>query len=228
MIVSESPVAVLVSGGLDSAVLLGHTAGMGTVPAIYPLYIRCGLAWEAAEREYLGRFLAALAEPVVKPLVTLDMPVADLYQTHWSLTGTGVPGAESPDAAVYLPGRNVLLLSKTLLWCHLHDVPILSLAVLNRNPFPDATPSFFAAFAAAVNQAIGGKVEVVAPYAGWSKAEIIRRFRHLPLQHTLSCLQPVAGRHCGQCNKCAERRAAFVAADVADPTDYFAPAMNGA
>src|SRR3954464_3620227 len=132
---SDEPAAVLVSGGLDSAVLLGTAARRH--PAVHPLYVRGGLAWEAVELEQLNRFLAALAEPTVRPLVTLEMPVADLYGEHWSLTGRDVPGAASPDEAVYLPGRNVLLLSKALLWCRLHDVWTLALATLQRNPFPD-------------------------------------------------------------------------------------------
>ena len=136
------------------------------------------------------------------------------------MTGKDVPGTKTPDEAVYLPGRNVLLLSKALLWCHLYDVPTLALATLAANPFPDATPEFFRSFAAAINLAIGGQVNVVAPYAELTKAEITRRGRHLPLEFTLSCLQPIDGKHCGRCNKCAERRAAFMAADVADPTEY--------
>src|SRR5207302_1661103 len=113
---------------------------------------------------HLHRFLAAAAAPALKPLHVLAMPVADLYGAHWGLTGAGVPGADTPDEAVYLPGRNVLLLAKALLWCHLRGVPALALAPLEANPFPDATPAFFAAFAAAVNQAVGGGVSVRLPY----------------------------------------------------------------
>ncbi|HEY1381068.1 MAG TPA: 7-cyano-7-deazaguanine synthase, partial [Gemmataceae bacterium] len=171
MTAPDQPAAVLVSGGLDSAVLLGTAARRE--PAVTPLYVRSGLAWEAAERACLDRFLAELRQPSVRPLVTLDLPVADLYGDHWSLTGRGVPGADTPDEAVYLPGRNVLLLSKALLWCHLHGVPTLALATLAANPFPDATPAFFRSFADAVNAAVGGRVEVVAPFAGLSKAEVI-------------------------------------------------------
>jgi 7-cyano-7-deazaguanine synthase len=121
---------------------------------------------------------------------------------------------------VYLPGRNVLLLAKSLLWCHLHDVPALALAILEANPFPDATPAFFRTFTDAVNTAVGGRVRVETPYAGLSKTEVLRRGRHLPLEHTFSCIAPVGDRHCGRCNKCAERRAAFAAATVIDPTEY--------
>ncbi|HEX4589054.1 MAG TPA: 7-cyano-7-deazaguanine synthase [Gemmataceae bacterium] len=218
MLLPGKPLAVLVSGGLDSAVLLGTS--LSSHPAVYPLYVRSGLAWEPVEMECLTRFLTALAGPPLKPLVTLELPVRDLYDNaHWAITGRDVPGAESSDEAVYLPGRNVLLLSKALLWCHLHDVPTLALATLARNPFPDATPEFFEAFAAAVNRAVGGRTQVVAPFAGLSKTDVIRRGRDLPLQFTLSCLRPVGGRHCGRCNKCAERRAAFQAAGIVDPAN---------
>jgi 7-cyano-7-deazaguanine synthase len=211
--------AVLVSGGLDSAVLLGES--LARHAAVHPLYVRSGLRWEAAESAHLRRFLDAVRGPALRPLTVLDLPVADLYGDHWSLTGHGVPDADSPDEAVFLPGRNVLLLAKALLWCHLHGVPDLALGLLEANPFPDATPAFFAAYAGAVNRAVGGHVRVSRPYAGLGKAEVLRRGRHLPLGDTLSCLVPVAGRHCGRCNKCAERRRAFAAAGLPDPTRYY-------
>lgn len=218
---TDAPLAVLVSGGLDSAVLLGEALTAG--PAVTPIYIRTGSAWESVEREYLQRFLDDVRRPSLKPLVTLDQPVADLYGSHWSLTGDGVPDAETPDEAVFLPGRNVLLLAKALLWCHLNGVPELALAPLAANPFPDATPAFFAAFQDAVNRAVGGRVVVRWPYLHLRKADVIRRGRGLPLQHTFSCIRPIAGRHCGACNKCAERRRAFADAGVPDPTDYCQP-----
>jgi 7-cyano-7-deazaguanine synthase len=146
--------------------------------------------------------------------------VRDLYGDHWSLTGRGVPGADTPDDAVFLPGRNALLLSKALLWCHLRGVPELWLAPLAGNPFPDATPAFFAAFAAAVNGAVGGGVRVRLPYRGLRKADVLRRGRGLPLGLTFSCIRPTGGRHCGACNKCAERRRAFAEAGLPDPTEY--------
>src|SRR5262249_47035314 len=132
----------------------------------------------------------------------------------------GVPDADSPDEAVYLPGRNVLLLSKALIWCHLNQVPDLALAPLAANPFPDATPAFFTAFTAVVNQAIDGRVRVLWPYLQLTKAEVRRRGRHLPLQYTFSCMRRRHGQHWGACNKCAERRRAFAAAGLDDPTEY--------
>jgi 7-cyano-7-deazaguanine synthase len=210
--------AVLVSGGVDSAVLVGDA--LSRRDAVFPLYVRCGLFWEGVELEHLRRFLAALKGPNLRPLHLLDVPVADLYGRHWSLNGQDVPGGDTPDSAVFLPGRNVLLLGKAVLWCHLHDVGAVALAPLESNPFPDATPAFFADFEAVVNRAVGGRVRIRQPYLGLHKADVLRRGRHLPLGLTFSCIRPVEGRHCGVCNKCAERRRGFADAGLDDPTPY--------
>ena len=221
---TTTSLAVLVSGGLDSAILLAES--VRTYPAVFPIYIHTGAVWENVEREYLTRFLAALRSPVLRSLTILEMPVTDLYGRHWSLTGEDVPDANTPDVAVFLPGRNVILLSKALIWCHLHGVPELAMAPLAFNPFPDATPEFYDSFAAVVAQSLGSAkpVCVLRPYAmlGLHKSDVLRRGKGLPLELTFSCISPVEGRHCGECNKCAERKAGFIIAKVPDPTVYMA------
>jgi 7-cyano-7-deazaguanine synthase len=210
-------VAILVSG-LDSAVLLGEA--LGDHAAVYPLYVKSGLYWEQVELGYLEMFLAAVHCPALRPLHVLEMPVADLYPDHWSIRGENVPDADTPDGAVFLPGRNVFLLSKAMVWCHLHGVPAVAMGTLAANPFPDATPAFIAAFERVVNEAVGGSVRVERPYAGLTKTDVLRRGRDLPLEWTFSCLRPVGQLHCGRCNKCGERRRAFVEAGIVDRTSY--------
>ncbi|MCA9165644.1 MAG: hypothetical protein KDA62_21805, partial [Planctomycetales bacterium] len=105
----DSPIGVLTSGGLDSCILVGHLLATGH--AVQPFYVRAGLAWEGAEFAAVGRYLEAIASPRLKPLVTLQLPVDDLYDgDHWSLSGRGVPDAKTPDEAVFLPVRNALLI----------------------------------------------------------------------------------------------------------------------
>jgi 7-cyano-7-deazaguanine synthase len=216
---STTPLAVLCSGGLDSAILLGEA--LRVYPAVHPVYVRTGARWETVEFEYLTRFLAAVRTASLKPVVELRMPVTDLYGTHWSLTGE-VPDAATPDEAVYLPGRNVILLAKPLIWCHLNGVPEIATAPLGSNPFPDATDGFYDGFANIVNIAVAGHVRVLRPYAtaNLHKLDVLKRGVGLPLQHTFSCIQPVNGLHCGRCNKCAERTHGFRDARMIDPTEY--------
>lgn len=213
--------AVLISGGLDSAILLGEA--LRARGAVHPLYVRAGLYWEEAELAHLRRFLGALEGPGLRPLRILEVPVGDLLESHWSVTGRGVPDGESPDEAVFLPGRNVLLLAKAMLWCHLAGVGELALGTLRGNPFPDATPAFFAMYGEAVNLAFGGSVRVRRPYAELGKADVMRRGRGLPLEFTFSCIRPQGGLHCGDCNKCAERRRAFAESGLPDATEYAGP-----
>src|SRR5438128_1387902 len=96
--------AILCSGGLDSALLL--VLALKGRQRVHPLYVRTGLYWEKTELAYLRRFLELVHCETLQPLKILELPVEDLYEAHWSITGRAVPDADSPDAAVFLPGRN--------------------------------------------------------------------------------------------------------------------------
>jgi 7-cyano-7-deazaguanine synthase len=214
----EGPVAVLVSGGPDSAVLVGELAAVS--PRVIPIYVRLGMIWELDEERTLRRFLTALAAPAVEALKVFDMPLVPVYGPHWSTTGEQVPDYDSPDAAVFLPGRNLLLLAQASVWCHLNAVPTVALGLLRGNPFPDSSDAFFASYQASINQALNGHLLIVRPYQHLSKIEVLQRGPNMPLGETWSCIRPIAGLHCGQCNKCAERQRAFARAGLVDPTQY--------
>jgi 7-cyano-7-deazaguanine synthase len=221
------PIAVLASGGVDSAVLVGDLARQGC--EVTPIYVRFGLAWESVEVSHLRRFLATLPAPGARPLVVLDLPIADVYGAHWSVSGDDVPDDETPDEAVYLPGRNLLLLAKSSVWCVLHGVEAIALGTLAGNPFPDAGRPFFDGFGGLASLAMTSRLEVLTPYAGLSKHEVLERGRGLALSETYSCIAPVDDHHCGRCNKCAERRLAFAKLGIRDDTVYAdAPAAPAA
>ncbi|HEY1784408.1 MAG TPA: 7-cyano-7-deazaguanine synthase, partial [Pirellulales bacterium] len=145
---AASTIGVLFSGGLDSSILVAHLLGNGE--SVQPLYVAGGLVWEEAELTAARRLLARLAGPRLAPLVVLQLPMADLYGQHWSTDGRQTPDGTTPDEAVYLPGRNPLLLIKSRLWCQLNGVGRLALGTLKHNPFADATAEFFATFASAL------------------------------------------------------------------------------
>ncbi len=215
---SNSTIGVLASGGLDSCVLVAHLLRQKHV--VRPFYVRCGLYWESEELSALRTFLQTVASPTLEELVVLDLPLGDLYGTHWSLDGRNAPDALSRNTAVYLPGRNALLTIKPVLWCMMHGVERLALATLAGNPFPDATAEFFTEFAASLDRAAGGRVSIECPFAAMEKQDVVRLGQGLPLELTFSCIAPIGGLHCGRCNKCAERQAAFHAIGFEDPTKY--------
>jgi 7-cyano-7-deazaguanine synthase len=211
-------IGVLASGGLDSSILIGHL--LRERRQVQPFYIRTGLGWQAEELPALARFLAAVAANGLARLVVLELPLADLYEGHWSLTGRDIPGADSPDEAVFLPGRNALLIVKAAVWCQLHGVGELAMAPLGTSPFDDASSGFFRDFQAAINHGGQRHVRLSRPFGDLNKRQVMALGRDLPLELTFSCIAPVAGLHCGRCNKCAERQAAFRDASMDDQTRY--------
>ena len=215
----RNSVVALVSGGLDSYGLVHQLLQDGRV--VHPLYVRCGLLWEPAEAYWLSRWLSRIRRPGLRPLSVLEVPIRSLYGRHWSLTGRGVPSASSPDRAVYLPGRNVLLFGHAAVFAAQRRVSTLATGILAGNPFGDATPRFLTRFAASLRDALGQPIRIVAPLRRLTKARVIRRTPPALFGLTFSCIHPRGRRHCGECNKCAERRAAFHRAKLADPTVYY-------
>jgi 7-cyano-7-deazaguanine synthase len=215
------PVAVLFSGGLDSAVLLAQERR--AFQPVWPLHIRAGLAWEDAERRAIDKLLATPPfAGAIEPLATLTVDMRDVYPpTHWAIAGTP-PAYDTPDEDVYLDGRNIVLIGKAAVWCARHGVERIALGPLAGNPFPDATPEFFAAMGRAMSLGLAHPIEIAAPLAQLHKDDVIRLGQSLavPLELTRSCMNPVGDVHCGACSKCRERHDAFVSAGLVDPTSY--------
>ena len=221
---------VLLSGGLDSAVLAAHEAQASTV---LPVYVSVGLAWEPAEIAMLDRLLAA---PVfagrVAPLVRVEFTMRDVYPpTHWAIRGVA-PAYDTAEEDVYLTGRNLVLLTKAGVVAAQAQVGRMAMGTLAGNPFPDARPEFFESMARAMSLGLEHPLEIVTPFVRWEKEDVIKRGITLgvPLELTLSCMNPVIAdvpAHCGLCSKCRERRDAFDAAGVPDPTTYATPPPRG-
>src|SRR5262245_45364088 len=211
---------VLLSGGLDSAVLAADEA---QTHIVHPVYVAGGLAWEHGEESLVRRLLSGPPfAGKVEPLARLTFDMRDVYApTHWALTGNP-PAYDTPDEDVYLHGRNVALISKAAVYAATRKIPRIALAPLAGNPFPDATPAFFDTFGKALSLGLDAPIEIAAPFGRLHKEDVVKRGAELgvPFELTLSCMNPSGTTHCGLCSKCRERRDAFADAGVPDPTKY--------
>lgn len=219
-------IAVLFSGGLDSAVLLALAADRGPVQ---PIYVSTGLAWEREERVIVERLLHGRTfNGNIRPLVSLGVDMRDVYPaSHWAIRGEA-PAFDTPDEDVYIDGRNIVLLSKAAVFMARARISRIMLGLLAGNPFPDATAAFLVAMERALSLGLAAPIHIEAPFAGMHKADVIRLGRSLgvSLEATLSCMQPQEGLHCGRCSKCRERRDAFLEAQLEDPTRYAATPLR--
>jgi len=194
---------------------------------VLPVYVSVGLAWEGAEMAMAEQLLRA---PVfanrAEPLARVDFTMRDVYPpSHWAIRGVP-PAYDTPDQDVYLSGRNLVLLTKAGVVAARRGAHRIALGPLAGNPFPDARPAFFSAMADALSLGLDHAIEIATPFLEWDKAAVIARGVELavPLALTLSCMSPPITdglpRHCGLCSKCRERRDAFAAAGVSDPSTY--------
>lgn len=84
--------------------------------------------------------------------------------------------------------------------------------------YPDCTPEFEEAMAAAIYEGSGRTCRLEAPLLHWNKAGVVREGLRLgaPYELTWSCYEG-GSEPCGACGTCIDRERAFAANGVADP-----------
>lgn len=196
---------VLASGGIDSCALVADYLRGGWT--VHPLYVRCGFFWERAELHWLKRYLQDVRHPCLRPLTISDAPMSALLpRRHWAFTGVGTPQAGDAWESVYLPARNLVLLSQAALFCAGQAIPSVALATLKTNPFSDARPDFRAALRRVLALSLPRPPRLLAPYARLTKRQVVARVPGAPLARAFVCLRPIGLRECGRCGKCEEKR----------------------
>jgi 7-cyano-7-deazaguanine synthase len=222
----QKPAVVLVSGGMDSAVVLAMAREQGFAP--YALSVRYGQRHtsELDAAASVARELGAVAHKTVH---------VDLRSIGGSaLTDDiDVPEAGGPGIPVtYVPARNTIMLSVALGWAEVLGAADIFCGVnaVDYSGYPDCRPEFIAAFERLANVATKAGVEgagfrIHAPLLRLSKADIVREGLRLGVDfaQTVSCYQAdPEGRACGHCDACRLRAEGFAAAGVSDPTRYAA------
>ncbi|HJR74513.1 MAG TPA: 7-cyano-7-deazaguanine synthase QueC [Luteimonas sp.] len=228
------PAVVLVSGGMDSAVVLAIARERGH--AVHALSVRYGQR-HTSELEAADRVAQALGA-VQHKTVNVDLraiggsALTDDIDVPLDTDGHPV-GQQAPKDAIpvtYVPARNTIMLSVALGWAEVLGASDIYCGVnaVDYSGYPDCRPEFVEAFERLANLATKAGVEgaglrVHAPLQYLSKADIVREGLRLGVDFalTVSCYQADdRGRACGHCDACRLRAEGFAAAGVADPTHY--------
>jgi 7-cyano-7-deazaguanine synthase len=215
---------VLVSGGMDSAVVLALARERGL--ACHALSVSYGQrhAAELDAAAALARAQGAVAHKVVN---------VDLRSIGGSALTDDIAVPESGGAGIpvtYVPARNTIMLSVALGWAEVLGATEIHCGVnaVDYSGYPDCRPEFIAAFdrlaALATKAGVeGSPTRVHAPLLHLSKAQIVQEGLRLGVDfaRTVSCYQADAqGRACRHCDACRLRAEGFAAAGVPDPTRY--------
>ncbi len=223
----------LLSGGMDSTVLVGHLLDLGhdvaAVSVDYGQRHRVELSAAARVAAHYGVRhdvidLAALGRLLGGSALTDDHVEVPLG--HY---------ADPAMRATVVPNRNAIMIMCAAGIAAARGYNIVATAVhAGDHPiYPDCRPEFITAADLTVRAATTGygDVGVLAPFVHHDKAWIVVHGTKLgaPLDLTWSCYQGDTGgddglSHCGRCGTCVERREAFTLAGLVDPTGYADPA----
>jgi 7-cyano-7-deazaguanine synthase len=217
------PAVILVSGGMDSAVVLTIARERGF--ACHALSVSYGQRHSAE--------LVAAAELAKAMNVVHKTVVVDLRSIGGSALTADIAVPETPGPGIpvtYVPARNTIMLSVALGWAEVlgADDIFCGVNAVDYSGYPDCRPEFIESFERLANLATKAGVEghglrVHAPLIRMSKAEIVREGLRLGVDfaRTVSCYQADAeGQACGLCDACRLRAEGFATAGVADPTRY--------
>ena len=225
-----SPAVVLLSGGMDSAVVLAIAQEQGY--ACHALSVRYGQR-HSSELDAADQVARAL-DAVAHKTVLVDLRSIGGSALTDALIDVPLDSPQHPGGpaipVTYVPARNTIMLSLALGWAEVLGATDIFCGVnaVDYSGYPDCRPEFIHAFEVLANLATKAGVEgagfrIHAPLLRLSKADIVHEGLRLGVDfgQTVSCYQAdPLGRACGHCDACRLRAEGFTAAGVLDPTRY--------
>ena len=221
---------VLVSGGMDSAVVLAwmKREGFECIALSFDYGQRHRIELECARR-------VAVKCGVIEHLVQK----MDLRAVGASALTSDIAVPKDREGALshgeipitYVPARNTLFLSYALALAESRGASDIALGVnaVDYSGYPDCRPEFLAAFTRLANLATRAGVEATAageyafhihaPLVALSKCEIVKLGAELGVDFavTISCYDPTSdGRPCTRCDACHLRALGFAQAQQVD------------
>ncbi|MBI5697941.1 MAG: 7-cyano-7-deazaguanine synthase [Thaumarchaeota archaeon] len=217
---------VILSGGLDSLCLGAHLSKN------YDLYGITFSYGQRASRELTAAKKVGQALHLKEhKIIPIDF-MKSLYGTSNVLTNTKKSLPSKFEYSIVVPIRNAIFVTIATAWAFSLNASLVAYGAHTDDfKYPDCRPAFSKKIESALNQGeidgikmgIRHSIKVWSPYsAGISKSTLVRsgyqKFGDKIFQ-TWSCYSN-SKNHCGKCESCNNRKAAFVQAKIKDKTKY--------
>lgn len=225
---SKTPAVVLLSGGIDSTVLLHNlikNLGCGPVHTLSFQYgQRHGRELECAVWQ------ANTVKASSHKIIELDF-LGDLLKGHSALVAGGkkVPALSElseehkAQPPTYVPNRNMILLSLAAAYGEGLRIPDVyyGAQAIDSYGYWDCTPAFLERLNHVFGLNRDEPIQIHAPFIRMAKSEMVRLGHELGVDfaHTWTCYRG-GQKACGECPSCVERLKAFEEAGVEDPLPY--------
>jgi len=211
---------VLLSGGLDSAVVLYHALSEG--------YDLSCISFDYGQRHkkelICARRLAGLNNSKWQ-LVKMSFPWkgSALLDDGMKLSQSGKMTKGVP--STYVPSRNIIFLSYAASYAEVIGVDTIFIGAnqIDYSGYPDCRGSFLSAFETAINKGTkrgvsGKKIKIISPLLRKNKRDIINIGYKLGVrfEYTWSCYKGESVVCC-KCDSCVIREKGFKAAGIKDP-----------
>ena len=190
---------ILLSGGLDSTVLLGQLLLQGKECSTL------SFDYGQRHREELHRAQAIAAHYKVEhSILTIDPGLFSSINS--SLTNKELPVTLEN---AYVPGRNLLFLAHAASFAEARNISEIYFGAHAQDSpaFPDCQKEFFKAVQDTIHIGTKHPLHIFTPFIHLTKKEIISLGNQLkiPIELTLSCYDPQNGKPCGICPACRLR-----------------------
>ena len=223
MFIKSNKALVLLSGGLDSSVVLSVCQEKG-----YDIY---AISFDYGQRhkieleyaKFQATFFNCISHEVFKmefyggSALTDDIKVPKNRDSH----------SMSKDIPVtYVPSRNIVFLSFASGYAECHDIDNIFIGVnaIDYSGYPDCRKNFIDNFEKLINKSTkkgleGSKFKINTPLINLSKKDIIKlgHKNGVDFSMTSSCYSPKLKKNCGVCDSCLLRKQGFEEAGLRDP-----------
>jgi len=214
-------VVVLLSGGMDSVTALYDAREKHkVVGALSYFYGSKHNDREVPFAEFHARRLS-----IPHTCVRLDF-IEKLFRSDLLKSGSSIPEGHYEEESMkktVVPFRNGVLLSIAAGFAESIDADgvVIAAHAGDHAIYPDCREQFMASMADAIRAGTYAQVALIRPFIKMTKAEIAQRGSQLGVDYSQTWSCYVGGEtHCGKCGTCVERREAFLAAGIPDPTAY--------